>query len=270
MTRLVDDILKFLHGEPPRTFMEIFDAIDFDGTRGELRSCLESLRSSAKLLTGRCADGFTRYSLTKFERVPIAATPRKSPAPSQPEAQSTDVAGAAVAVSEIPARTIAQRVHELIAGNGRKWSSVSALAEQSDGALSPRQVTQGLQRMRLACLVEMKGDRAGARWRAVSSPGPQGSTENACTAAGAVAVSPEPLSSMAPAPADPPQAALASSKTLSPLPLRLLARIESVAVDIEELTGEALDAGLGTGAIKSLVTAGGALRRALLPFNIRN
>lgn len=75
---------------------------------------------------------------------------------------------------------------------------------------------------------------------------------------------------MAPAPADPPQAALASSKTLSPLPLRLLARIESVAVDIEELTGEALDAGLGTGAIKSLVTAGGALRRALLPFNIRN
>ena len=162
---LADDVLKCLQGEAPQTFTEIFDALDFDGTRGELRTCLKSLAQQARLIKGACADGFTRYGLTQFERVPIASTPAKSPASIASHAQPTDVAGAAASTLE------------------------------------------------------------------TSTPLPG---------------------------------------ALSSLPARLLARIESVAVDIEDLTGEAIDAGLGAGALKSLVAAGGAIRRALLPFNLRS
>jgi hypothetical protein len=271
---LVADVLKFLQGEPPKTFSEIFDALDFEGTRGELRTCLESMALQAKLLKGNCADGFTRYSLTKFEREPIAPAAAKSPASTTSHAQPTDVASAAASTPETSVRAgvevghrkanspIADIVLRLLTSRGREWLTVRDMVFRSGDAVTAQQITSALQNLRKSGLAEVTGKCAGARWRATQSPRPQGTTEPEAVAAAAEVVAASEPSSSATPPALP--------RTLSPLPARLLARIESIAVDIEDLTGEAIDAGLGASALKSLIAAGGAIRRALLPYNLRN
>lgn len=266
---LAHDVLKVLAGEPPLTFAQIKQALDFAGTAGELRVALEELAGAGKILKGARKDGFTSYSLPKSERTTAVRLAEKPSMPAPSHAQPSDVAGAAAPASRASLPKLAAQVIALLQAMPRPCG-VRDLVERSNGTLKPMQITHVLRRLRTQGLVHMTGSRAGARWQVVSTPGPHGTTETACAAAGAVDAEPEPLSSMALDSADPPQAEPASSTTLCSLPARLLARIESIALDIEDVSGEAIDAGLGGGALKALIAAGGAMRRALLPFNLRN
>ncbi len=166
-----------------------------------------------------------------------------------------------------------------------------------------------LLRLRNEGLLEMIGTKCRARWRVtfgapaadatprVASPEPPASPEPSAATVDAVpaaeAATPETAS---PAPSEPvatPPAARGSTvpedlpathagevavptsarrfleHADGPLHAQLLARIGGIAADIDDLTGEAIDAGLGAGALKSLVAAAGCLRRALMPFNLR-
>jgi hypothetical protein len=256
-------VLKYLEGEAPQSIRDISIALDLHNQMPELRACLQGLRRHNKIFEGAFADGIKRYSLKPF----------MPPAPPSAAAPSVDAAKSVgrPAPEALVALTIADKVLSLMA-RVRQPATVRDLVHESRGDLIAIQITTALQQLKEKGRVVLTGSRAGSRWSSVETPGPQGATDsNTSAAAGAVVASPEPLS---PATSESSAIPLAGdptlSRTLSRLPLRLLARIESIAVDIEDVTGEAIDAGLEPSGLKSLVAAGGAIRRALLPFNVRN